>query len=99
MIVLLAFLLAGKKITFAVGTRCFAIYGGRNNPGLWYPLGEGHTLIRRPVACSPCRLHECPVPGHPCMTDITVDAVWEHLKPMLDTGSGEGEPAIREIEV
>jgi len=83
----------------AVGTRCFAIYGGRNNPGLWYPLGSGHTLVRHPVECSPCRLHECPVPGHPCMTGISIDAVWEHLQPMLDRGPDDGDPAIREIEV
>lgn len=62
----------------AVGTRCFAIFGGRNNPGMWYPIG-GHTVVHHPVACAPCRSLTCPVKGHPCMTEISPDAVWEHL--------------------
>ena len=64
----------------AVGTRCLAIYGERNNPGHWYPLGCGHTLIYHPVKCAGCRLFVCPLPNHPCMKGITVDSVWRSWK-------------------
>ncbi|MEO8071689.1 MAG: glycosyltransferase family 9 protein [Acidobacteriota bacterium] len=64
----------------AVGTRCLAIYGERNNPGHWYPLGSGHTIIYHPVKCAGCRLFACPLPNHPCMKQITVDSVWQNWK-------------------
>jgi heptosyltransferase III len=63
----------------AVGTRCFAIFGGRNNPGMWYPIGGGHTVVNHRVACAPCRSLTCSVNRHPCMTEISPDAIWEHL--------------------
>lgn len=71
----------------AVGTRCFSIYGERNNPGHWFPAGAGHTLISHPVKCSGCRLFECPVPDHPCMTGISVESAWTHLTAFLSDGA------------
>ena len=67
----------------AVGTPCFAIYGERNNPGQWFPLGDGHTVIFHPVECAGCLLFECPLPGHPCMNGISVDSVWKNLQTFM----------------
>jgi heptosyltransferase III len=79
----------------AVDTPCFAIYGERNNPGQWFPRGAKHSLVFHQVRCAGCRLFECPVPGHPCMTGISADAVWSNLETFirkLETGnSGELE--------
>lgn len=67
----------------AVGTPCFALYGERNNPGHWFPLGSGHTIVFHPVACAGCRFFSCPLPAHPCMTGITVEAVWQNLQEFM----------------
>ena len=69
----------------AVDARCFCIYGGRNNPGQWYPLGSDNVVIYHRVECAGCRLQACPLPEHPCMNSITVDAVWEHLSGFIST--------------
>lgn len=65
------------------GTKCLGIYGERNNPGHWFPFGEGHTVLFHPVECAGCGLQECPVSSHPCMNGISVDAVWQNLRPLL----------------
>ncbi|MBP6005125.1 MAG: glycosyltransferase family 9 protein [Pyrinomonadaceae bacterium] len=63
----------------AVGTPCFALYGERNNPGHWFPLGDSHTVVFHRVECAGCRLPECLVTDHPCMNGISVDSVWKSL--------------------
>lgn len=67
-------------LAVAVGTSCFAIYGQRNNPGHWYPMGEGHMVIRHPVECAGCALFECNLLEHPCMNGISVDSVLRSLE-------------------
>ena len=67
----------------ALGIPCVGIYGERNPPGQWTPLGEGNILLRNPVPCSGCRLKECPIPDHPCMTGIRVDEVWAAVQEIL----------------
>ena len=64
----------------AAGTSCFAVFGERNNPGHWFPTGVGHSIIFHRVKCAGCRLAVCPVPHHPCMSGISVEAVWRHLQ-------------------
>jgi len=64
----------------AVGTPCFALYGERNNPGQWFPLGASHSVVFHPVECAGCRLPECPLTDHPCMNGISVDSAWKSLK-------------------
>lgn len=68
----------------AAGTKCFVIFGERSNPGLWYPLGRGHTVLFHPVKCAGCRFQNCPLLDHPCMTGISFDSVWGNLKEFLD---------------
>lgn len=70
----------------AVGTPCFAIYGERNNPGQWFPVGPNNMIVRHEVPCAGCRVFKCPVPGHPCMNDIEPDSVWRQLQPFLQDG-------------
>lgn len=64
----------------AVGTPCFAVYGERNNPGHWFPLGTSHSVVFHAVECAGCRLFDCPLPDHPCMKGISVDSVYGNLK-------------------
>ena len=64
----------------ALGVPCLAIYGGREHPGRWDPLGDRHIVIRHSVACSGCGHRVCPEEGHPCMREIEVDDVWESVR-------------------
>lgn len=68
----------------AQGVPCVAIYGCREEPGRFYPMGEKHIVFRNAVSCAGCRLIEkpCPIASHPCMTLITVDSVWEAIQKM-----------------
>ena len=67
----------------AVETRCFTLYGERNNDGQWFPFGGGHYILSHRVECAGCRHLTCPLPENICMTGMTVDAVWEKLKDFL----------------
>ena len=51
----------------AVGTPVVALFSGTNNPSQWRPPGDRVTVLRHPVACSPCHRERCPLAGHPCM--------------------------------
>jgi heptosyltransferase-3 len=66
----------------AQGVPCVALYGCREEPGRFYPLGKGHIVLRHPVPCAGCRIIEspCTTVGHPCMTGITVDEVWQAIQ-------------------
>jgi len=67
----------------ALGVPCVGLYGERNPPGQWSPLGSDHILLRHPVPCSGCGLKFCPIPDHPCMTGISVDRVWGAMQEIL----------------
>jgi ADP-heptose:LPS heptosyltransferase len=68
----------------AVGTPCVALFSGRDFPGRWDPPGPNHHVIRHAVPCGGCMAENCPLPGHPCMTGITIHQVWESIKAALD---------------
>jgi ADP-heptose:LPS heptosyltransferase len=89
-----------NHLAAAVGTRCFALYGERNNPGHWHPLGGNHEIIFHPVKCAGCRLFECPLPDHRCMQGITVESVWQHLRNFIQDGDDtRGATAVSRIAV
>ncbi|MFT3745250.1 MAG: glycosyltransferase family 9 protein [Pyrinomonadaceae bacterium] len=67
----------------AVGTPVVALFHERDNPGQWFPLGDGHRVFQHDVACAGCRCQECPVAGHPCMNGIQVEPVLDELRNKL----------------
>ncbi len=81
----------------AVGMPCFAVYGERNNPGHWFPLGTGNTVIFHQVSCAGCRLFECPLPGHPCMTGISVESAWRELQKFISSGEPDNNNATIDL--
>jgi hypothetical protein len=40
-------------------------------------------VVSRDVPCAGCRARACPVPGHPCMTDVGVPEVIGALGALL----------------
>jgi ADP-heptose:LPS heptosyltransferase len=41
----------------------------------WRPWRVPHELLYIDVPCAGCRARTCPVPGHPCLEDVTPQAV------------------------
>ena len=64
------------------GVPCVALFSAHGYPGRWDPLGKCHVVIRTHVPCEGCQLMVCPVPDHPCMSQITVDQVWSAIQQM-----------------
>jgi ADP-heptose:LPS heptosyltransferase len=73
----------------AVGVKCVVIQSANSFPGQWDPLGDGHSVIRVETACEGCLLQECPVAGHPCMQNISVDRVWQAIETAISTSQYE----------
>ncbi|MGQ0722684.1 MAG: lipopolysaccharide heptosyltransferase II [Candidatus Eiseniibacteriota bacterium] len=65
----------------AAGTRCLAVFGS-TSPEWTRPLGTGHEVVRRPVACAPCFLRRCPI-GTPCLEGIDAAAVLARARASL----------------
>ena len=55
---------------------------GSTEPRLTAPLGDGHTVLRHHVECSPCFLRECPIDFR-CMKAVTSDEVAGAVLSML----------------
>jgi len=68
----------------AVGTPCVALYGAKNIPGTWTPLGDQHITLRQSPPCSGCGQETCAVPGHPCMTSIEIEMTWRAVTQMAE---------------
>jgi heptosyltransferase II len=56
-----------------LGVPTVSIFGS-TEPQLTGPIGNGHTVLRRHVECSPCFLRECPLDFR-CMKAVTVEEV------------------------
>jgi ADP-heptose:LPS heptosyltransferase len=62
-------------IAAATGTPVVSIYAPTVPAVRWHPWRVRHELLYLDVPCAGCRARECPVPGHPCIGEITVDDV------------------------
>jgi lipopolysaccharide heptosyltransferase II len=64
-----------------LGVPVVAVFGS-TEPRLTGPLGNGHTVLRHHVECSPCFLRECPIDFR-CMKAVTTDEVAGAVLSML----------------
>ncbi|MEQ1861488.1 MAG: lipopolysaccharide heptosyltransferase II [Chthoniobacteraceae bacterium] len=65
----------------SLGVPVVAIFGS-TEPALTGPLGEGHTVLRHHVECSPCFLRECPIDFR-CMKGVEVSEVVSAIETKL----------------
>ncbi len=72
----------------SAGIPCVAIFSARDYPGLWYPYGHGHIVLRRTVHCEGCMLEVCHKNGKNCLMSISVDEVLEACTKMIERISG-----------
>ena len=64
-----------------LGVPVVAVFGSTEHR-LTGPLGDGNTVIRRHVECSPCFLRECPIDFR-CMHAVSVEEVTEKVLALL----------------
>ena len=70
-------------IAAAQGLEVLLLVSGTNDFRLWHPWTERLSLLQHEVPCSPCELEICPVEGHPCMDEISVDQALNALLSIL----------------
>ncbi|OPY91122.1 MAG: Lipopolysaccharide heptosyltransferase 1 [Syntrophus sp. PtaU1.Bin208] len=66
----------------AVGTPVVALFGP-TDPVRTGPYGEGHRVLRKGLACSPCFRKSCD--HRTCMRDISVDEVFDAVKEVFES--------------
>jgi len=70
-----------------LGVPVVAVFGS-TEPRLTGPLGNGHTILRHHVECSPCFLRECPIDFR-CMKAVNVQEVANAVLSILSKHSDE----------
>ena len=62
----------------AVGTPIVSLFAPTVPSSRWAPWGVPTVLLGdQDIACGGCRAKVCPVPGHPCLSSVPVEAVVE----------------------
>jgi ADP-heptose:LPS heptosyltransferase len=59
----------------AVGTPVVSLYAPTVPAVRWRPWRVPHELLHADVPCAGCRARSCPVEGHPCLGQVTVEDV------------------------
>ncbi|MBP7087894.1 MAG: lipopolysaccharide heptosyltransferase II [Candidatus Omnitrophica bacterium] len=70
-------------IASALGVKVIAIFG--SSSPLWTaPYGNGHTVIKKELSCSPCFKKKCPYSNYKCLESVEIEEVLtqidKHLK-------------------
>jgi ADP-heptose:LPS heptosyltransferase len=79
-------------VAAAVGTPVVSLFAPTVPAHRWHPWGVPYALLGdQGIACAGCRARECPVPGHPCLETVAVEAVADALE---DLAGREIEEAV-----
>ncbi|WP_225839459.1 glycosyltransferase family 9 protein [Streptomyces sp. NK08204] len=71
----------------AVGTPVVSLFAPVVPAGRWAPYGVPYVLLGDQTApCANSRALECPVPGHPCLDDVTGEDVVRAVHRLLQEG-------------
>lgn len=64
----------------AVGTPVVSLFAPTVPASRWRPWKVRHILLgRHDIACAGCRAKQCPVAGHPCLDEVSVEEVEDAL--------------------
>lgn len=74
----------------AVGTPVVSLFALTVPEVRWRPRGVPAKVLSHPVPCAGCRARECPVPGHPCVDEVTPKAAFEAALSLIGTRQGAG---------
>jgi len=67
----------------ASGIRCIALFSSRDFPGLWYPYGDDHIVLRSQIDCEGCKLERCIERKNECLNMIGVEEVYNGCEQMI----------------
>ena len=70
----------------AVRTPVVGLFGS-TDPRRTGPIGRGHQVITKGLACVPCEEKDCPLGTRACMGDITVEEVFNAVGKVLTKGA------------
>ncbi|GAA2442608.1 glycosyltransferase family 9 protein [Streptomyces lavendulocolor] len=71
----------------AVGTPIVSLFSPVVPAERWGPYGVPHVLLGDQLApCADSRARECPVPGHPCLDEVTAEDVVAAVEKLLEGG-------------
>jgi ADP-heptose:LPS heptosyltransferase len=74
----------------AVGTPVVSLFSPVVPARRWRPWRIPHVLLgNQEAACSGTRARECPIPGHPCLNDVAVEAVVDAVERLAPTHAPE----------
>lgn len=77
----------------AAGTTCVGIYSSRNVPGLWFPYGPRHRVLRTPIDCENCELFRCVERRMACLLAVPAARVIEACDEVL-AASGDADLTV-----
>lgn len=78
-------------VAAAVGTPVVSLFAPTVPSVRWRPWGVPHELLHVDVPCAGCRARHCPVPGHPCLDDVSVGVVADAVERLAeDAASPKG---------
>lgn len=75
-----------RHLAASLGVPTVTLFGPTDPIG-WNPAAPDHVSVRTDEVCSPCDLADCPVPGHPCMAELTPGMVLKAVERILEGGS------------
>jgi ADP-heptose:LPS heptosyltransferase len=79
----------------AVGTPVVSLYAPTVPPARWRPWGVPHVLLGDlAIACAGCRASHCPLPGHPCLDQVTPVEVVGALRRLLSDRDSARPPLV-----
>jgi ADP-heptose:LPS heptosyltransferase len=62
------------------------VFGPTSAEG-WNQQHPDHVSVALGLDCQPCDLKECPIPGHPCLEELSADRVADAVTAVLKTKS------------
>ena len=84
----------------AVGTPVVSLYAPTVPPVRWRPWGVAHVLLGElDIACAGCRSVRCPLPGHPCLDDVTPHHVVAGLRRLLADRDATRPPLVTDRDI
>ncbi|MBI3852548.1 MAG: asparagine synthase (glutamine-hydrolyzing) [Verrucomicrobia bacterium] len=75
----------------AVRTPCVAVFSARAHPGLWYPYGVEHRVLRSEIDCEGCGLMECLERRNECLSRIQTNDVVQACEDLMRREDRESE--------
>jgi heptosyltransferase-2 len=72
-----------SHIAQALGIPAVVVASGTNEYEKWGIRSKPSRILKHAVPCSPCHLRDCNVEGHPCLSEISVDEVYQTVQEFL----------------